>query len=52
MRKSIHDITDKIKVNHCVICGDTEKDGKLILADTDRGQDRFCEFCYNAQQNL
>ena len=52
MRKTITDITDKIKINHCVICGDTEEDGKLILADTDRGHARFCEVCYNAQQNL
>lgn len=52
MRQSIRNITDKIKVNHCVICGDTEKDGKLILVDTDRGRERLCEFCFNAQTIL
>lgn len=46
MRKSIHDITDKIKVNHCVICGDTEEDGPLILTRTHRGLDRYCEDCH------
>ena len=52
MRQSIRNITDKISVNHCVICGDTEKDGKLILVDTDRGQERLCEFCFMVQTNM
>ena len=52
IRKEVETISDKIKVNHCVICGDTEKDGALILARTHRGQDRFCEDCYGFQQNL
>jgi len=46
IRKEVEKITDKIKVNHCVICGDTEEDGPLILTRTHRGLDRYCEDCH------
>lgn len=51
-RKVIKNITDMIKDRHCLICGDTEKDGDLILADTQEGKQYFCEFCFNCQMNM
>jgi len=52
-RETIYNLTKNIKEDHCLICGDTEKDGKIVKVKTfNDGYKHFCEFCYNVQMNM
>lgn len=52
-RNIIDDLNSKIKENHCLICGDTEQDGKLVKIKMKNSSVKyFCEFCHNIQTNV
>tara|TARA_R110000751_G_scaffold15016_3_gene48634 strand:- start:1384 stop:1626 length:243 start_codon:yes stop_codon:yes gene_type:complete len=48
-RNAIDKLTANIKEPCCRICGDTEKDGKLVEI---QGEFCLCEFCFNVQINM
>jgi hypothetical protein len=48
-RNVIDKLTANIKEPCCRICGDTEKDGKLVEI---QGEFCLCEFCFNVQSNM
>jgi hypothetical protein len=48
-RNTLDILMENIKEPHCKICGDTEKDGKIVKVPTQIGDIYFCEFCYNVQ---
>jgi hypothetical protein len=47
-RKIIESITSRTSVPHCLICGDTETEGKLVKV---QGQ-VLCKECFNIQKNM
>jgi hypothetical protein len=51
-REIIHQLNKHIKVPHCIICGDTHKDGNLIHTNTDEGTALFCQYCYDCQLRM
>jgi hypothetical protein len=51
-RTIFRELNRHIKVPHCIVCGDTHKDGKLIHANTDEGTELFCQYCYDCQMRM
>jgi hypothetical protein len=52
VRNQLEKIMENIKEPHCKICGDTEKDGKIMKIPTQNNDMYLCEFCYNVQMKL
>ena len=51
-RNILDKLMENIKEPHCKICGDTEKDGKILKVPTQVGDIYLCEFCYNIQKKM
>jgi hypothetical protein len=51
-RNTLDELNKNIKELHCKICGDTEKEGKIMKIPTQIGDIYLCEFCYNIQINM
>ena len=50
VRRAMLNITSKIKEPHCMICGDTSKDGILLkIKISGGGFNTLCEDCYTIQ---
>ena len=44
---------NRIKEPHCIVCGDTENDGKILQIPIKNGECiLFCEFCYKIQSKM
>ena len=52
VRRMIANLTSNIEGIHCMICGDTEKDGPIIRVDTTTGPLHFCEVCKMCQDSM
>ena len=52
VRQMISHLTSNIEGIHCMICGDTEKDGPIIQVNTKAGPLHFCEVCKMCQDSM
>jgi hypothetical protein len=52
VRQYLEKKMENIKEPHCKICGDTEKNGKIMKIPTQNNDIYLCEFCYNVQINM
>ena len=52
VRQMISHLTANIEGIHCMICGDTEKDGPIIQVETREGRLHFCEVCKMCQDSM
>ena len=52
VRQMISHLTSNIEGIHCMICGDTEKDGPIIQVETNEGRLHFCEVCKMCQDSM
>ena len=49
----IQELLNSIKEPHCIVCGDTENDGKILQIPIKNGECiLFCEFCYKIQSKM
>lgn len=53
IRQTIINKNKNKKEIHCIICGDTEKDGKIVKVNSIDGSHKyFCQDCYDIQINM
>ena len=53
VREQIKKLTSHIKEPHCIICGDTTEQSKLIKVTTiNDGIQYLCDFCFECQKNM
>ena len=52
IRQMVSKLTSNIEGIHCMICGDTEKDGPIIQVETNEGRLHFCEVCKMCQDSM
>jgi len=52
VRNELEELMKNIKVPHCKICGDTEKDSKIMKIPIENNHMYLCEFCYNVQMKM
>jgi uncharacterized protein YecA (UPF0149 family) len=51
-RDEFEEMFKHIKELHCKICGDTEKNSKILKIPTNIGYIILCDFCYKVQSNM
>lgn len=51
-RHELEQLYKNINEPHCKICGDTEKESKIVSIPTQVGDLHLCEFCYRIQRNM
>ena len=52
VRATLEVLMAGISVPHCKVCGDTEKESKIVKIPTQIGDIYLCEDCYRIQKNM
>lgn len=53
VREQIKNLTSHITEPHCIICGDTVEQSKLIEVRTTNNDSQYlCDFCFKIQQKM